>query len=761
MVQTPATQMNQSLRQAATARQSDQQARKLSETAEHQQRVANRLNQVAEHFKRLEAGEEVAQTRQKLRETERQMGLADQMNQRYNPAQELGELASKTAEQLMAELEAELAKNPEMQESLSEISHDALQQAKNSLERSAKQEKDLRKRTERSDTSFQTQKAAMVSQLRDIAQQASQLNRSLITKAEYAATRGTVKKARRLLQETASQIAKTVQDVEKTTDDNPFDEVMDTARKLADDLDDIVKKLAQTKVETAKAQNEAIDRDQRQRAARQREMEKVRKQFHTLLVHEARDRTRKAEQSAKRTLQTAENNLRTATKQLARAEQKQQNSPDSRSAQQQLEAARDKQHEAQQHADQARQAKQQAAARSAESEAAEKGLAKLVQPPLNAPNPAAQLADQLTQQAVQATDRLAEKAKQLAKRPDWSKTLKPDAEHLAQGAKRQQPIGQDVTQSAEDVARAGRHEQRLGKPEPSRQLQQAAKDIHDVAETEIPAAQRDFQQAAEASDSKKEDQAQRSKKALAATASAQKAENALHEQAEALGRLLEASDNASNAAQTDIAQSDANPPGTPQADTGTGQGDQSPTPADPSNSNSPSSQQSANSGAANSPSTDSARGQMLARTLDELDRTLAKSSAESSPNQNAPAAQSSATLSSLGQATRSQNAQMAAARSQRQAMTLGPPSLTDSLDPNGATVDQMASSNGSLPSVDRTESDQWGQLRRKTADDLTEGRKESVAPEYRKQVQTYFRVIAERARQRTRTGRPARNRASK
>ena len=38
------------------------------------------------------------------------------------------------------------------------------------------------------------------------------------------------------------------------------------------------------------------------------------------------------------------------------------------------------------------------------------------------------------------------------------------------------------------------------------------------------------------------------------------------------------------------------------------------------------------------------------------------------------------------------------------------------------------------------------QLRDKSAEDLTEGRRESVSAEYRTRVETYFRVIAERAR---------------
>ena len=49
-------------------------------------------------------------------------------------------------------------------------------------------------------------------------------------------------------------------------------------------------------------------------------------------------------------------------------------------------------------------------------------------------------------------------------------------------------------------------------------------------------------------------------------------------------------------------------------------------------------------------------------------------------------------------------------------------------------------------SVSRDENTEWGKLRGKSAEDLTTGRSEAVAAEYRKSVEIYFRVLAERAR---------------
>ena len=40
----------------------------------------------------------------------------------------------------------------------------------------------------------------------------------------------------------------------------------------------------------------------------------------------------------------------------------------------------------------------------------------------------------------------------------------------------------------------------------------------------------------------------------------------------------------------------------------------------------------------------------------------------------------------------------------------------------------------------------WGKLRAKSAEDAVGSGRDAVSAEYRKQVETYFRVIAERAR---------------
>ena len=50
-----------------------------------------------------------------------------------------------------------------------------------------------------------------------------------------------------------------------------------------------------------------------------------------------------------------------------------------------------------------------------------------------------------------------------------------------------------------------------------------------------------------------------------------------------------------------------------------------------------------------------------------------------------------------------------------------------------------------LEQVKREAERDWGQLTVKSAEDLTEGRRDPVSERYRQQVEAYFRVIAEQA----------------
>src|SRR5204863_5053175 len=101
----------------------------LAQAAEQQNKLEQALNQIAQHFDKLEQGGNPQETRTAMRNAEEELGVKDELDQQFAKAQELAEQAQKTPEELLAELEKMLPKNPQMQQELSSISQAALTKA--------------------------------------------------------------------------------------------------------------------------------------------------------------------------------------------------------------------------------------------------------------------------------------------------------------------------------------------------------------------------------------------------------------------------------------------------------------------------------------------------------------------------------------------------------------------------------------------------------------------------------------------------------
>ena len=64
----------------------------------------------------------------------------------------------------------------------------------------------------------------------------------------------------------------------------------------------------------------------------------------------------------------------------------------------------------------------------------------------------------------------------------------------------------------------------------------------------------------------------------------------------------------------------------------------------------------------------------------------------------------------------------------------------------GVRVDGTHASYAAPPDAKTLKSGEWGKLPKKLAEELTQGQRESVAGEYREQIETYYRVIAEKSK---------------
>jgi hypothetical protein len=162
----------------------------------------------------------------------------------------------------------------------------------------------------------------------------------------------------------------------------------------------------------------------------------------------------------------------------------------------------------------------------------------------------------------------------------------------------------------------------------------------------------------------------------------------------------------------------------------------------------------------------------MARTLDALDAAMhaptnastAQQAAEGQPAQSAqgqpgqpqPGQPQNAAAQSMAQAQAAMAAAaQAAASSMKSARAETPSQMPSGIDPKS---DQQAKSqNGALaqapPKAYQTPAEaknlkagDWGKLPKQVAEQLTQAQREAVAAEYRNQIETYYRVIAERAK---------------
>jgi hypothetical protein len=341
--------------------------------------------------------------------------------------------------------------------------------------------------------------------------------------------------------------------------------------------------------------------------------------------------------------------------------------------------------------------------------------------------------------------------------------LQPTRNQLASSQQQQASVAEDVAQTAADVQRAARHERRLNNAALSAEIQRAGEGIERVAQNEASNAESELEQATSEAEQMESalvnnESAPGNTETLQAQQALAASESALSQQAQQLGETL----------QPLLAQAEAaaanEPNGGPSGDPmPTDNPDASATPLDgnstPSNSESgsPLGQQDpggalqSNQSPSSQPSfteAELARGQQLARMLDELDqqRAAAEANAKAGDQPNGELAQANSSRpTSLALSAQAQRAAQAATRqrSQQQAMM----AMNE-----GRTTEAMGFSDPTTPSqfeltdVARNENTDWGKLRSKSATELTRGSSEAVSEEYRMSVEAYFRVLSERSR---------------
>jgi hypothetical protein len=393
---------------------------------------------------------------------------------------------------------------------------------------------------------------------------------------------------------------------------------------------------------------------------------------------------------------------------------------------------------------------------------------------------------------------------------------------LAQGAQQQTPIGETAKEAGSDIARAGRHEERLQNTKAGEQLQQLGKQIQATAQEQVPNAQKALEQAQQAAQAQTAvNTANRDLKGelgqlataareggtpgdQAATPARGSAQSPQPPAPEPNGQSPVSAQNAAPsaaAAQNTLPSGSAQAPNLPPQPAGSMAQSGRPSPGEQpsaSQSGSPAGESPSSSkgqtapasgqqaGAA--PNTPQVNGQdgeegkateiataqapvkqqvWMARTLDALDAAMHADGSNtpdmqggqkspSSPSQGGSGqpqgepqpgdmAKAQAAMSAAAQAAA---ASMRASRSQTPSETPGGPMSQggqQAVSKGGAQVQAAGMGHGALGEA-KNQTGDWGKLPKKMAEQLSQGRQEGIPGEYRNQVETYYRVIAEKSK---------------
>ncbi len=703
MVQEPAKQMNEALENAESAAE-EQQAKELAQAAEAQETTARALDKVAAHYDRLEKNLDVADSRAELRQFERDQGIARQMDQKFEPSEQLAEMAQQNPDDLLKQLEQELQNNPAMQEALSEISKNTVEEARNALQDAAQREQEIQRANERSDEEFQQKKKELANNLKELGREAQKLSRQLVAQANSAASQAKASEAQQKFAETQQKLNEAANTANSANENELQANLANKLRQTQEALNEAAAALTVAKEQSAKAKPEDIHNDDKNRQKAKKSLEDQRKRFTDQVKREADGETRRIqgqERQADQQVRNAQNALKQMDRQVQQAEKNLKQKPDDQGRKNALAQAEQRKQQAEEKVAATKELQMQAKQRTQEARNKRNELNKIPLPPLNEKNPAAELAEDYAEQAEQTAQQLQQRAEELAKNVDFGEELTPTKDRLGYAASEQQQVQDSVQATSEDLARASRHERRLEKAIVSASLQQAAEDVQQVANGEVQQAKQQLATAeSKAADPNKGDKAEGDNKpALAANEAVAESEAALAAQADAL-------EPQSSGAVDNESEGEGDSEGQPQEPAFTAE--------------------------------ELATGQQLAQALDELDRQAANSDSGQEPSTQP------ATVPSLAQAAKAQQAKLAAARVHAQQQA----ALAQST--NGSQSDSIPAYDGAtgelvVAPVNRNENADWGKLREQSAEDLTKGRREAVSEEYRKSVETYFRVLAERA----------------
>lgn len=728
----------------------------LQSAAQPLAEAAETLERIAQHYERTQAADarEPSAAPASLADLEQKLGLQEELDEKFARSKTLAETLNSDPRELLKKLSDELKRNQRMRQELSEIATQAIQDAQRSLAQQAQREHQLRQDLERLDPRRLSQKQELEETIRTAVDSAAAVQRAMLHAAKQSTARlgnlpeELAEQAQQIQQQLAAASQQLQAAADAATATRPAEqellaELRQRAQQLHDELEQAVQTLEHSEqlLRLLREDPAVALTDDRQRAE-QRDMQNLQRQTRDTLAGAARshqNRLSQAATGAEEQAQRVRRQLQQAQEQLQAAEKRLEQRPDDEQLQHQRDRAavrveRENQRLTHAQADlqRRRQALEQARGRLAE-------IARTPLTPMESNRPAAELAELMQQRArTQLQQEQAALAATLtaAEQPP---ALRAEAEPLAAGQRVQQEVQGEVQRAAENLQRAARHQERIGDADGAELLASSAAAVQSIAEQEVAEASAAIAQAAEQAAAAEVAAADAELPAQTLGA----AEQAIAAQAAALQQVLggPAGEGATRDRQA----------GDPRA----------------------------------------AAAQQMARTLDELDRSLNQSRSNRQDNPPAEGAQPAdepgegepnnesgqpneqpgegqAPGEGQGQPGASSPTLEAEARRQMQQLALqrmlpgegqpgeGQAGTSPGQPQAGQPGEDQSAESGpgsrgrdaaafQLPEIAAEQDGDWGRLRVLQSEDTSVQRRVEVSPEFRQQIQAYFRAIAERA----------------
>jgi len=726
-------QVEEAAENSKAATTAEQQKSTNAELNDKTEAAAKAMEQIASHYEQENSKEDMAEanpaadSESPLGSLEEELGLTKSLDQQFARSDAIANALKSDPRELLKKLVQELKRNELMRQELDDITGKTMQEAQRTLTEQAERERELQLQLERSDPKLTVAKRELEEAIRRAAAVGEEVERSLLAAGNQAAEslRNLPERSAKRAEEAKQELRSASNEVRDAINDanqvgSAENALLAELKDKAESVQETMAEAAETLRKNAKPIEEILSDDQakledKRRKEEKNQMENVQRRARDNQIQMARDQERRAAQRQ----QQAENQAKEAKRkvdheadQLQKREERQKREPDNQGLKNEVAQTVKELNRANANLEAANAAVELTKKTSEETKQHADEVGKTELPSLDQSQPAAQLANLMQAKASDQLSQASERLKSAAERIAAVDSLASNLETLASADGSQERVASDVADAGEDLARAARHQERMGQAQQAQETAAAAQEVKAISEGVVATATSSLESAKQAmspaGQPTQEAQAAPTSdagEAKAARDALEQAQSALNSQAEKLA--------------TSQSQTTAAAPGEKPISSAPKSG----------------SQQAAG---------ESAR--QMAQTLDELDRSLSASRKVTDKEGDQPS-QSPATLSA---AARRQAQQLAMKRAQQ-----GPPqpNTEGESEPSSEATESGDGNSTSMPdvfgmeSVDRANDEQWGKLRSRESEDVSEERRVEISPEYRRQIEAYFRVIAEQAKQ--------------